>query len=236
MILPGSSVLARVAVLVLLVSACSNTSGPQRALENDPDLQLASVLARIDEVESLGTRCYETGSGPTTDCERLLSALEMLSVRHPRHVPILLANARMAHETGQPKKALSYLSRVAEQDPANPEAAVLRGRIAIEEGNLPFARRYLAEQAEIRPDHAEIQETLAAAYYLSGDLENARRSLEAARRRGAPDWRVEYHLGLVAEGLGNHDEAAAHYRNALREKPEFEAAQSRLLGLELSSP
>jgi len=227
--------LALLGCLGLEGAACAG-SFSRKAIEADPDRRVAEILTQIDRIRARGSQCYEAGVAPTTDCNRLLTSLELLALEHPRHLPTLLANAYVAHRTDQAQKALSYLSLLFAIEPAHADAAVLRGRISIEQGDLPFAIRFLREQVAIDPAHPELRETLAAAYYLSGDIERARSSLEAAERLGTPGWRVHYHLGLVAESAGDLAAAGDHYRRTLEERPGFEPARSRLTGLDNGLP
>ncbi len=228
--------LGLLAGLALQAAGCAQPGVPRKSLEGDPGWRLAQLLSQIEATQAAGSECYDADVSPTTDCERLLAGLELLALEHPRHLPTLLANAYVAHQTDQNDKALSYLNLLFGVEPAHADAAVLRGQISIEAGNLPFAIRFLREQAAIDPAHPELRETLAAAYYLSGDMERARASLEAAERLGAPRWRVCYHLGLVAESAGDALTAEDYYRRTLDERPGFEPARSRLTGLENALP
>ena len=67
--------------------------------------------------------------------------------------------------------------------------------------------------------------------FLQSDWEAAEKRLRAAERLGAPDWRVAYHRGLIAEARGRIDEAEAHYRRSLDASPSFTRARVRLAGL-----
>ncbi len=227
--------LALLGCLGLQVAACAG-SVSRKAIQADPDRRLTEILTQIERIQEAGSECYEAGVAPTTDCTRLLTSLELLALEHPRHLPTLLANAYVAHRTDQASKALSYLNLLFAIEPAHADAAVLRGQISIEQGNLPFAIRFLREQVALDPAHPELRETLAAAYYLSGDVERARASLEAAERLGTPAWRVHYHLGLVAESAGDLRAAGDHYRRTLEERPGYEPARSRLTGLDNGLP
>jgi tetratricopeptide (TPR) repeat protein len=101
----------------------------------------------------------------------------------------------------------------------------------VEQGDLPFARRFLEAQIRLAPDHAGLHETYAAALFLGGAMDDARRELTTAGRLGAPRWRVAYHLGLLEEAAQRLDEARRLYAEALAAHPGWEPAQARLNAL-----
>ena len=200
---------------------------------NDPNAQLRVLLEEWQSTREGGNTCVSGGiQYPYVDCGRIQAAIERLALEFPMHSPVLLANAVIAFETGQPEKALDYLDAINHHNGVSPDAAVLRSRIAVQQGNLPFARRILLEQAELQPDHAGLREALASIYYLSGDYAEARRALRIAERLGAPSWRTAYNRGLIAEAQGDDATAIAHYRAALSERPGWSVAEARKRGLE----
>jgi Flp pilus assembly protein TadD len=76
-----------------------------------------------------------------------------------------------------------------------------------------------------------LRETYAAALYLTGQTEEARRELDVAADLGAPRWRIAYHLGLIEEASGQVENARRLYGEALAGNPGWAPAQSRLKGL-----
>lgn len=223
------SVLATVCALVL-VACQSPPSHP-----HDPSVLLRERLIAWREVRAQGWTCEDRAgeSSPLVDCERISREIARLAVEFPRNPDVLLANASIAHALRRPEEAQGYLDRLLQIQPIRPDAAVLRSRVALAEGNLRLARRLLEEQIELVPDHAGLREALASVFYLEGETEAARRSLDAAAGLGAPRWRVAYNRGLVAEAEHKLDEAARHYEEALRGAPEFHPARSRLRGLDV---
>ncbi len=222
--------------LALLVGGgCART--PEAPPRSDPDAQLAAIIEYWNEQRTAGAGCgdsFESGR-PVLDCGRLLKALDLLAVEFPRHPGVLFTAATLAREDGRPEKAQSYLGSLFTLRPVHPAAAILRARIAMDEGNLPLAERTLKEQILFVPDHAGLRETFASVAYLRKDWEAAEERLRAAERLGAPDWRVAYHRGLVAEAQGRTEEASAHYRRSIDARPGFERARSRLAGLDVGS-
>ncbi len=220
------------ATAVLLTSGCASndTDGPGR---DDPSVRVQKLLQQWQAVRDKGGSCASGGRrSPYVDCGRIQAEIERLVVDFPTHPDVLLANAVIAFETNQSEKAQDYLDALIRQPETMPGVVVLRSRLALRDGNLPYARRLLSEQIQLSPDSAELREALAAAEYLAGEFDEARRQLRVAERLGAPAWRVAFNRGLLAEAEGDSQGAMEYYRATIEANPEFEAARSRLVGLE----
>jgi tetratricopeptide (TPR) repeat protein len=228
----GRAPLSLVALVAAISTfACASASDPMRRQAcYDPDSQLAQVLAAL-EANGAGS-CWEPQTGETSSrCDALRREIERLALVCPNHVPTLMANAVIAHETRQSEKAQQFLDRIFERPSSHPDAAVLRARIAIEEGDLSFARRLLKQQIVLAPGHAGLHETYGAVLYLTRELDESRRELAKAEALGAPRWRMAYHLGLIAEAAGRLDEAQRLYAEVLDKHPGWPPAESRLKAL-----
>ena len=223
---------ARLVLLPLAVAALGGCATFQ-GTPHEADERLAEIVGEWRAQRSAGKGCLdEVGPRrPVVDCGRLLKELDLLALEFPRNPDVLFAAAGLAQEDGRPEKAQTYLSALFALRPSHPEAAILRARIAIGEGNLPLAERTLDQQIELVPDHPGLRETSASVAYLRGDWDAAEQRLRAAEQLGAPDWRIAYHRGLIAEAQGRTDEASAHYRRSLDANPGFERARSRLAGM-----
>ena len=215
---------------LLLAGGCARAPGPA----TDPNLRLAEIVGAWRDQRAAGVACQDgfEPNRPVVDCRRLMKALDTLALEFPRHPGVLFAAASMAREEGTPEKAQSYLTALFAVRPMHPTAAVLRAQIAMEQGNLPFADRTLRDQILLAPDHPGLRETHASVAYLQNDWDAAQKRLRAAERLGAPDWRVAYHRGLIAEAQGRMDDARVHYLRSLDASPGFERARMRLAGIE----
>lgn len=212
-----------------LTSSCLSNSYGHRPTNCDPDERLEQLLRNYEDAKTNVHR-GEPSDHILVDCDRVRVEIERLSVEFPRHVPTLMANARLAFEAHEPVKAQRYLDSLFNIQPVHPEAAVLRAQIAIGEGNLSFAKRLLENQVNYTPDHYGLRETWSATLYMSGDLAGARTQLEVAEKLGAPTWRVAYNRGLIAEAAGDKGEAMKQYEAAVAGNPDFKPAQARLSG------
>ncbi len=215
-------------VCVLPLSACNTYTFGHR----DRD---ANVEQRLDK---LIDQYQATKGGPddnpryhAVDHDRARNEIERLALEYPGHVRTLMTCAVLSYECKEPEKAQNFLDQLFRAEPAHPDAGVLRSRIAIDEGNLPLAKRVLEMQIQYRPDHAGLREAHSGVLYLSGELEGAGRSIDAAERLGAPAWRVAYHRGLLAEAAGDAAAARRQYEAAAQANPAFLPAKSRLSGM-----
>lgn len=220
------------ALALASLSACLSPAEGYRDLRGDPDLQLRELwdAYRAGSLPATGER----GSS-TVITDRAQHAIEKLAVEYPRHVPTLFAVAAIAYEQREYEKASTYLDALFHVQPAHAEAGILRARIAIADGSLPSAERVLRQQIRYTPDDAELHEMLASVLFLAKDLKGAKGELDLADRLGAPEARVAFNLGLVAEAEGQDAAAAGYYDRALAAQPEFPEANSRLAGLRARS-
>ncbi|HEY7185737.1 MAG TPA: tetratricopeptide repeat protein [Vicinamibacterales bacterium] len=218
------------AVLVLTNVSCAARSVSTRYECVNADRELREALQQLEQARAKS--CNERDRQGIGLCVTQERGIERLAYLCPAHAPTLLANAAIAYDSHDPVKAQQYLDRVLAQSRSQPDAAVLRAKLAIDEGNLPFARRFLTEQIKLAPDHAGLREVHGATLYLSGQLDEARQELRLARRMGAPDWRVAYHLGLVDEAAGQLDAARQEYAESVARNPSWQPARARLTALQ----
>jgi tetratricopeptide (TPR) repeat protein len=104
----------------------------------------------------------------------------------------------------------------------------------------------LAEALDLAQKELEVRrdvytwDALAWALYKNGKLADASKASQKALQFGTRDSLVLYHAGLIAEGLGNRDQARNDLQEALQINPHFHliyanAAQQRLVRLEAMS-
>lgn len=169
-------------------------------------------------------------------CDALRLRIEAIEQTCPQLPEAQLASAILAFERRQLQKAQAILDAMLAASPGDADASLLRARIAIDEGNLPFALRFLARQVQAAGNHAGLRETYASVLYLNGDLEGARAQLAYARKLGAPEWRVAYDLGLIAEAAKDWKAAREQYRQAQKLRPEWAMPLNRLKTLDAVAP
>lgn len=224
------------AVALVLVGAATGCQSPTHN-PYDAGERLDALIERWREVQANGWVCEQDAprEAPFVDCDRIRVELERLAIEFPRNEPVLLTNAVVSYQVKQFERSQMFLDALFELQPVHPDAAVLRTRLAVREGNLRFARRFVDEQIELTPDHGELREARAAVRYLARDYRGAARDLEYALALGAPEARVAYHRGLVAEAAGRVEEAMGFYVRAVELDSQNALAASRLRALRLET-
>lgn len=217
----------------LTTLSCQSSPFAHRSPNCDPDERLSQLLGEYDKCK--GKDSDGRGGGVLVDCDRVKNLLERLAVEFPRHVPTAMANAAVCYAERDRVKAEQFADRTLDLEPVHPEAAILKSRISIEVGNLPAARRLLESQVQATPNHPGLREALSAVLYMSGDLKSASDALDVAEGLGAPQWRIAFNRGLIAEKGKNAQEAERQYSAAVNGNPDFKPAQSRLAGIRAGS-
>ncbi len=87
------------------------------------------------------------------------------------------------------------------------------------EAAVALARR----EVSARGDDVYADDVLAWTLYRAGQLDEAARLCDRARRLGTREARFSYHAGMIALALGHRDEAATLLRDALRMNSRFDA-------------
>lgn len=230
------SVFMRIAisgVLFALLGGCASDMDRRRSEQPDPNVRLDQMLGLYHQSVASGSACAEIwhADSGTIDCERILREVERLQVEFPRHERITMSNAVMNYQAGRSDKAQFLLDQLLARRGPHPEAAILRARIAMEEGNSRLAQELLLREILLSPSYAELREALAASYYLQGEYDDAEGVLDIAGRLGAPQWRLDYHRGLLKESREHWQQACVLYQSALRLNPDFRPAMGRLIDL-----
>jgi len=87
--------------------------------------------------------------------------------------------------------------------------------------NLNEALRLAKRDLEIRNDYGAY-DTLAWVYYKLGDYENALQSAKQSLKYGTKDSNLYYHIGIINEKLGNHEDAKKYLTLAISNNPYFD--------------
>lgn len=196
-----------------------------------------TIKARIDRAwnDLRAARGPDGGCAPDSSglerCQALRWEVERLAMTCPEYAPAQFAVAAFAFDDANYVRAQQSLDSLLADRKPHPEAEVLRARVALAQGNVPFAIRFLQEKVQVTGDHFGLREALASALYLGKRYGEAAEQLSVARNLGAPEHRIAYHSALIFEAEGAWDRAMEQYESALKFKPGWQAAESRLRGL-----
>jgi tetratricopeptide (TPR) repeat protein len=213
---------------VALAGGCTSYSFDHRDPNCNPDERLEQLL---QEYDACLRDSQPRGRHEIVDCERTHNEIERLAIDFPTHVPTLMANAVLAHETRDDVKAKRYLDSVFSVSPAHAEAGALRAQLALDDGNVDLARRIVEVQIAYAPDHAALRELQSSVLFADHDFDGAKAAIGVAEKLGAPAWRVALNRGLISQALGDTAAARREYQAALDANPQCQQARARLAGI-----
>jgi Flp pilus assembly protein TadD len=97
-------------------------------------------------------------------------------------------------------------------------------------GRYHEAAAELREVLRLAPDDALAHAWLGTTLHASGKLESALAEYERAFQLGVPTNAADFHndMGVALARVGRQQDAATHFKEALRLKPDFEAARANL--------
>ena len=132
-------------------------------------------------------------------------------------------------EHGNPDLALQAVSAIHDEAPGAPEGMSIAGQALLMRGNVSPARRVLEHSLKLKPEQPDVAKSLAAIYLAAGDGQRAITLLKKAAAMDPRDFRPWYALGKVYHELGNLEESASAFAEALlRSPPAAEASESRI--------
>jgi tetratricopeptide (TPR) repeat protein len=141
-----------------------------------------------------------------------------------------VAKARRHLDRGRPDLAFWAVSKIRDDGPGAAEGLTLAARALLMQGNVSLARKTLEHSLRLKPDQADAAKMLAAIYLASGDGPLGIALLKQAARLDPGDFRPWYAMGKVYHDLGNLDEAAESYAQAIRRSPPAAEEEASRIG------
>jgi Flp pilus assembly protein TadD len=129
------------------------------------------------------------------------------------------ANAAEALAKGDKDLALRAYVQAAEQDPTDAAVFYAIGALYADRGDNRLAARAYTRVVQIDPQHTGALEHLGLIYFADRQFEQARPLLTRAAGSDVALWRSHNALGLIADALGEHADAAIHFAAALTANP-----------------
>lgn len=141
-----------------------------------------------------------------------------------------VAKARRYLDRGRPDLAFWAVSKIRDDGPGAAEGLTLAARALLMQGNVSLARKTLEHSLRLKPDQADAAKMLAAIYLASGDGPLGIALLKQAARLDPGDFRPWYAMGKVYHDLGNLDEAAESYAQAIQRSPPAAEEEASRIG------
>jgi len=134
-------------------------------------------------------------------------------------------------QQGKLDDAIEHLRKAVELDPARCDTYTKLGAALANEKRMDEAVAAFSKALAIAPDYGPALANMGFAEQRQGKTEDAIAFFSRALRHLANNElaaRIHFSLGELMEGKGDMREAAIHYREALRLKPDFVPAQQRI--------
>jgi tetratricopeptide (TPR) repeat protein len=140
-----------------------------------------------------------------------------------------VARARDYLALGRYDLALDAVSRIRDQGPGAAEGLTLAARALLMKGRISPARRALERSLSIKLDQPDAAKMLAAIYLSAGEGKRGMAMLKKAAELEPGDFRPWYAMGKVYHDMGELQQSAEAYAQALqRSPPAAEARASRI--------
>jgi len=119
---------------------------------------------------------------------------------------------------GNAAAAREVFAEASKRWPDNADSWTWQARAALQQGDLAAARQSAEKACELDPSAAHL--LLGYICLRQGDLPHARSSLESVLNADPEDWLAHYLLGRALASAGADAEAALHYRQAMKARPD----------------
>lgn len=153
---------------------------------------------------------------------------ESVIASHPEHAGAHYALGVVRIRSGQLAEATPPLQRAAELEPANPLPLVALARISAQGGNLALAHEQVGKALAIAPDYADAIELRGDLFMAQGDRAKALADFSTAAGKSGRNPTLQVKIGMLQQGAGKDEEAAAAYAAALEIDPRTAVALNNL--------
>ena len=188
----------------------------------------ASEVSRqtLDQLKALGYLGNNLGSTTAAQPSLLPDPKDKIEAHN------LIHTAMLAGEDGDAQAARRALESALAVDPKSAVALIQLGELELEQGNYKRAADLLAQSRQIRPEDGTTAVDEARARYASGDLGEARATLEASQGITTGQFDARYLLGKIYAELKDWDKAQDQLEAAILlnpDKPEARVELARVL-------
>ncbi len=193
-----------------------------KALQVDPEFITAELnLARIDVA----------GKNLDAAAARYKRVLD----KAPKHLGAMLGLSALAERRGDKAELVRWLEAAQEANPTATQPGLLLTRYYIAQGEYSKALAVAGNLSSRFPDDASIQQMLARAQTLGGEVSSAIRTFDQLATENPKDPQLHYLTGGAKWKAGNHMAAADSFRKAIDLKPDFVDARVALASVLLEA-
>ena len=180
---------------------------------------------QVAELKAIGYWGNDRGSTTAPEATLLPDPKDKIHVQNALHI------AMLAEEDGRIAQSQAAYEQALNLDPDSPVALSQLGELDLKQHEYRRAAELLAHAGQLRPDAATALNEGKARYQL-GDLEGARKALEASLTLSSGQYAARYLLGQVYAGLKQWPKAQDEFEAAVfldGKQPEARTALARVL-------
>ncbi len=193
-----------------------------------------AAIAGLKRALALNDRAYDAhvmlGSAwqQKGDLEKAVGEFEAAALLNPVGAAPHLLAANAFVQGGRLESAMARIDTAAGLEPASGEVAAMRGRVFERAGRGAEALAEFERAVTLNPADTAARGSLVRVAMTLRRHDVAEPHLRILLQRRYQPSRTHFALGEIAEARGRLDEAAGHYRDALRLEPGFKPAQDGL--------
>jgi tetratricopeptide (TPR) repeat protein len=139
----------------------------------------------------------------------------------PNDPEVLYLKAELAAQEGKTQEYRTALEEALKAEPGHLMSAKAFGSLLTDEKQYDRAISVFKEARKVHPRDANLLHRLGCAYYLKGDLAQARETLEAALKLEKNSAPLYFDLACVYEKMGKKSHATAMLQKAIEIDPAF---------------
>jgi putative PEP-CTERM system TPR-repeat lipoprotein len=193
-----------------------------KALQVDPGFITAEInLARIDVASN--------------NLDAAAARYQRVLDKTPKHLGAMLGLAALAERRGNKDDLVRWLEAAQDANPAATQPGLLLTRLYITQGDYPKALTTASNMASRFPGNDAVQQMLARAQTLGGQVSDAIRTLDRLALTNPQDPQLYYLTGGAKWKAGDHMGAAESFRTAIALKPDFVDARVALASVLLAA-
>jgi choline-sulfatase len=201
------------------------------------DLRLGradAAIAKLKRALAYNERAYDAhvmmGSAwqRKGDLDRAVGEFDAAALLNPVGAAPHLLAAGAYLDAGRLESAMARVDKATALEPDSGEVALMRGRVFERAGRGPDALAAYERAVSLNPSDMPARGRLVSVAMGAGRHEVAEPHLHVLLKASYQPSRAHFGLGQIAQARGRLQEAAAHYREALRLEPGFAAARKAL--------
>lgn len=215
---------------LMLIEALVATGNTQRALEESR--MVAEAAPKEEGAQTLYARVLAQ-RGDLARSRQVTAAVLQLN---PASVAALEVSVGLAVRDGKADVARAQVESALKGAPRDARVLLLAARAASATKDLAATERHLRAAVEVEPNLIEAYQWLGQLYLSQNRAKDAQREFDQAAARQPANVGAATMAAIIAEGLGEVEDARRRYERILEARPEAPAAANNLAWIIANTP